>query len=451
MDSLDKRRSPGSSRMRRAATGLAAIAAACMALASPASAEYRLAPGDIIEISVAGFPELKLRNAIQLDGHIAIPLVGRIRLQGLTAAEMQTRIEAAMASKQLRQKMPDGRDRVVMIQLGDVAATVAEYRPIFVSGSVLNPNQHPYRQAMTVRHAVALSGGYGVSRGMAGPTSYDQLDLKRDYKDLAIELAKEDAYARRLKAAIEGKDELGPAVRLDAPVPQGLLVELEDAEKRALKITRLAYEREKEFLENSIVQSEEQISLLSQQEAEEKDGLQSEADDRKRVDQLVKKGTVTVPRVIEARRAMLRSSSGLTRVKVDLARSKQERDGFVSRLQNLDTQRNLELLQNTTTARARIASLRVRLDTTAEKLRRSGGLIGGDDRPHISIIRSNNGIWQRIAADEDAEVSPGDIVEVGLRTDHIAYLGDKPATDTVREPAGFGSSTAMQPPNRDMR
>ena len=51
-----------------------------------------------------------------------------------------------------------------------VVATVVEYRPIYVNGDVSKPGEHPFRPQMTVRQAVALSGGYdsrlilGISR-----------------------------------------------------------------------------------------------------------------------------------------------------------------------------------------------------------------------------------------------------------------------------------------------
>ncbi len=47
---------------------LAAIGLALLSAPVPCRAEYLLSPGDIIEITVAGMPDLKQRAPIQLDG-----------------------------------------------------------------------------------------------------------------------------------------------------------------------------------------------------------------------------------------------------------------------------------------------------------------------------------------------------------------------------------------------
>ena len=87
---------------------------------------------------------------------------------GSTPSALQDRVEEAFAAKALRQRMPDGRERTVLLQPGDVTTAIVEYRPIYVSGDVLNPGQYAYRPQMTARHAIALSGGPSTVRGRPG-------------------------------------------------------------------------------------------------------------------------------------------------------------------------------------------------------------------------------------------------------------------------------------------
>jgi len=405
-------------------TRLAAFFLACSLSGTPAMAEYRLSPGDIVEIAVAGLPDIRQRTAIQLDGYISIPLVGRVRLQGLTAAQLQTKIERALSGKQLRMRAPGWRDRFVLIQAGDVAASVAEYRPIFVSGNVLTPNQYPYSQRMTARQAVALSGGYSLPKGLLSPVNYDQIDLRRDYRELSIELTREKVHLRRLSAELEDKDSLAPA-DVEPGAPRELLADLEQTEQRSLEISLQAHRREKSLLEGAITHAEEQIKLLETQESDERQGLQNEADERERVAKLVKKGTITYPRLVETRRAELQQSSGLRRIQLDLARERQERDETKSRLERLDAQKKLGLLQESAASKAKIASLNVRLDVIAEKMRVSGSRAPGTNQnvqSNIAILRMVGNTLRQIPADENTELYPGDVVEVGERGDFFASL-----------------------------
>jgi polysaccharide export outer membrane protein len=152
-------------RRRGAAALLIAVALTCSI--APAKADYRLHAGDILEISVARLPELKHRVPVQLDGTISFPLLGTMSVAGMSAADLQAKVQATLAAKVFRQRTPDGRENSVTIDPDEVTAKIVEYRPIYVNGDVARPGQQVFRPLMTVRQAVALSGGYveGASVG----------------------------------------------------------------------------------------------------------------------------------------------------------------------------------------------------------------------------------------------------------------------------------------------
>ena len=58
----------------------ALICALLMMIGLPFAAadEYRLQPGDLIEFNVANYAELKQRVPVQMDGSLALPLVGAL-------------------------------------------------------------------------------------------------------------------------------------------------------------------------------------------------------------------------------------------------------------------------------------------------------------------------------------------------------------------------------------
>src|SRR5271169_3387337 len=74
-----------------------------------ASAEYLLGVGDVIEITVARVPDLQRRVPVQMDGTISFPMLGSINALGISQLELQTRIQATLASKVIRVRLPDGR------------------------------------------------------------------------------------------------------------------------------------------------------------------------------------------------------------------------------------------------------------------------------------------------------------------------------------------------------
>jgi polysaccharide export outer membrane protein len=55
-----------------------------------------LGPGDEVEITVYGAPDLSGKTRVSPDGNISIPLIGYVRLAGLTGSEAEAAIEAQL-------------------------------------------------------------------------------------------------------------------------------------------------------------------------------------------------------------------------------------------------------------------------------------------------------------------------------------------------------------------
>lgn len=168
--------------------------------------QYRLAAGDTVEVSIGGASEQRHKAQIQIDGTIAIPGIGTVEVAGMTTAELQSRMETLLQSKVLRQRLPDGREQAVVVVPGDVIASVVEYRPIYVTGDVLTPGQLAYRSSMTVRQAVAVSGGYSLLRSRNQSGTSDPADLLRDYQSFSTEYVKEYFHILRINAELADKD-----------------------------------------------------------------------------------------------------------------------------------------------------------------------------------------------------------------------------------------------------
>jgi polysaccharide biosynthesis/export protein len=53
---------------------------------------YRLGPGDVVEISVQGMPEMTTNRSILTDGTITLPMIGSVRLSGLSQEQASQEI-----------------------------------------------------------------------------------------------------------------------------------------------------------------------------------------------------------------------------------------------------------------------------------------------------------------------------------------------------------------------
>lgn len=108
---------------------------------------YRLGAGDIISITVFEEKELSLEKIKLSDaGSISYPLLGEIRVKGLTVSDLQQKVIAGLKGTYLINPL--------------VTVSVDQYRDVFVNGQVNKPGNYPYQPGLTVRKAVSIAGGF---------------------------------------------------------------------------------------------------------------------------------------------------------------------------------------------------------------------------------------------------------------------------------------------------
>jgi len=108
---------------------------------------YRLASGDVISIQVFGEEDLS-REKIRLSdaGTISYPVLGEIRVLGITAGDLEQFITNGLRGKYLVNPK--------------VSVSIQEYRQFFVNGQVEKPGGYSYIPGLTVRKAISLAGGF---------------------------------------------------------------------------------------------------------------------------------------------------------------------------------------------------------------------------------------------------------------------------------------------------
>src|SRR5579885_1362154 len=118
-----------------------------------ATADYRLGPGDVLEITIFEVEELSKPAVIAPDGAAVLPLIGAVKLSGLTPREAAARLVALYGNGLLRNPQ--------------ISVTVKEYhsQPVSVLGAVGKPGIYQLRGFRKLSEVLALAGGLAADSG----------------------------------------------------------------------------------------------------------------------------------------------------------------------------------------------------------------------------------------------------------------------------------------------
>ena len=109
-------------------------------------ASNTLAPGDIVSLAFPGAPGLNLRQKVQANGSLSLPMIGDVSAAGRSVTSLQRDLE-----RRYRVHLQNPEVVVVMEQ---AAAAV------YVSGQVIQPAKIPLDRPMTALEAVMETGGF---------------------------------------------------------------------------------------------------------------------------------------------------------------------------------------------------------------------------------------------------------------------------------------------------
>ncbi len=147
--------------------GVCLLMAACSTpeLAAPATSpanaisslnfDYRVGPGDVLRVNVAGHPDLSSApykqsipgSPVDGRGTIQLPYIGAISVSGMTVFEIKEKVE---------QKLK----RYLKRPAADIAVVEFGSKRVFVLGEVQNPGMFILDRPMTALQALSLTGGF---------------------------------------------------------------------------------------------------------------------------------------------------------------------------------------------------------------------------------------------------------------------------------------------------
>ena len=108
--------------------------------------DYRVGLGDRLKIMVYNSDKLSGEYLVGGDGKIAMPILGRVPVGGMTLNAIADLLKA---------RLGDG-----YLVRPNVTVDMVTYRSVYILGEVQKPGQYPYVEGMSVFQLVAQAGGF---------------------------------------------------------------------------------------------------------------------------------------------------------------------------------------------------------------------------------------------------------------------------------------------------
>jgi protein involved in polysaccharide export with SLBB domain len=140
-----------------------------------AAPDYHLGSGDQLRITFFGKHVEDLSGDYEIDGSglVPMPLVGNLRLGGLTLAEAESTIKDAY--------QPD------YVLNPRISIQVLNYRPFYIMGQVNSPGSYSYVNGITVLEAIVIAGGFTKRAKESSMTIIRGTDPTREKQDATPE------------------------------------------------------------------------------------------------------------------------------------------------------------------------------------------------------------------------------------------------------------------------
>lgn len=357
-----------------------------------AEPQLNMSNAERLLVRFQGYPELSNEYRVSADHTLSIPVIGRIAVDGMTAACLEETLTAA--ARRIAK-----RDVFLTIE------TVA-YKPVFVTGIVAKPGAVPWFPDMTVLHAMTVAGGLFRSQTI---TTGDADVLK---------LQRLTANRRRLVARIARlRAELINATALPAPVEQLREAPTEvkaiyGMEEDILRSRVEARQNDAAALERSMAVARQEIEALEQGKLRVQEQLRLRRERREKINELQKKGFARQDqtleeeiRVAELEQRELDNSVARTRLRATLAGLEREAGqlglGHIATVTTEITELERQLQEQDLEIR------QIRADSAAQPLP------GAESPIAYTIVRRVRGETKRIEAAESDPLYVGDMLIVG--------------------------------------
>jgi polysaccharide biosynthesis/export protein len=114
---------------------------------TPDTQDYRIGPGDVLQLFVWKEPELTREVAVRPDGKVTIPLLGDVDATGRLPQQLATDVTKMLA-------------RFIEVPVVTIGVKSSNSARFYVLGQVGHPGEFPLAGRTTVLQGLALAGGF---------------------------------------------------------------------------------------------------------------------------------------------------------------------------------------------------------------------------------------------------------------------------------------------------
>ena len=339
-----------------------------------------------VRLRFSDFPNLTGEYRVGADHTIAIPVVGRIVVRGLTARSVEELIAQKVSAASGRQTF--------------VAVEVLEYRPVFVTGQVNRPGPVAWQPRMTVLQAVASAGGiYRAPATGSGPAN-----LSRAFDDQKRWLA---THAR-VQAELKDSQQIDVPKRLVELIGESEAAKLIEQQSQMLTQRRETLESQLRVIaENKRILTLE-LDSLKEQRTKLQEQLRLRQDRQERIEQLYNRGLAVADAALQQRielasleERLASASVAIARVQTSIASADRDRANLINTRRN-DLQAELQVLdRQITQGEFDLPKTSIAADRTAKPL--SYG---------YTLARARDDDQADVKAAPSTELFPGDVLTV---------------------------------------
>lgn len=379
--------------------------------------EYRVAAQDRLKIKVSEWrpnsrelfewSALSGEFAVSSTGMLSLPVVGTFSVDGKAPAEI-----AALISERLK-------GTAGLVNAPAAAVEIAQYRPIYVVGSVEKPGEYAFRPTMTALQAVAIAGGFQRMELALGRFERETIVAEGEIRVQQTQLLALRVRRDRLLAETRQAEAITFSEDIRRNPDDGAAQAMRE-ENALFASRRKAARSQLDLLQQSRGLLDEELRTLGAKEVTQQRQQDLIRRELNNINSLISKGLAVSPRQLAVEQNLAQSESQALDLMLATARAKQEISRIDRTLADLENQREIdigrELRETQLSLRQsedRITALRALVhESTALAPRLQSQQEKQLARMRFSVQRRQGDTVNEIAIEETSAILPGDIVRV---------------------------------------
>jgi polysaccharide biosynthesis/export protein len=383
----------------QATTLIAALSYGSLALADGDIRDYRLEPGDRINVTIFGHTELSGDLLVDGVGNILLPLVGPLEVKGLTTSECE---------KLVYDRLTEG-----ILKQPTVSVRITELRPLYVLGDVRTPGAYQFRYGSSVKSAVALAGG--LSQLVQSTALADFVLADERMRQLNVQKRALVIRRARIESQRNGDTSFSPPPQLGADDDPDIR-DIIAVEQQTFNSQAALLKQQLTLLQSQRPRLEKEIAALSSQITTAKDQIDLV---KKRLDQygqLSKQGLGLSSTELQFKLTQAAYESDLWRLTAQTSRLQMDIGELDLKINEASAAFKRQLDLELRDVSDKLRELEITLPSAREirelRLRQAASLPDADSGRTITITRIRGGTTNVITASDSTPLEPGDIIEV---------------------------------------